>query len=110
MKCIECNSCVKGFFNNRPELYACIGVKHPYIIRDVNQECVEYSYLKEKQNFDFNIPKSQKVCEIYLTNGKPKYVMTENSTKTQYTLWKVKNDRDVEKIETAKKPIFKTKL
>ena len=110
MKCSECNSCVKGFFNNQPELYACIGVKHPYIIRDVNQECAEYPELRERDGYDFKIPKTQKIVEIHLSNGKPKYAVTENLTKTQYTLWKVKNNRDVEKIETAKIPIFKTKL
>ena len=110
MKCIECDSCVKGFFNNQPELYACIGVKHPYIIRDVNQECAEYPELRERKIYDFKIPKTQKIIEIRLTNGKPKYVVTENLTKTQYTLWKVKNNRDVEKVETAKEPVFKTKL
>lgn len=110
MKCIECESCVKGFFKNQPELYACIGVKHPYIIRDINQECAEYPELKEKNGYDFKIPKTQKVIEIRLTDGKPKYVVTENQTRTQYTLWKVKNDRYVEKIETAKIPKFKTKL
>lgn len=110
MKCSECNSCVKGFFNNQPELYTCIGVKHPYIIRDVNQECAEYPELRERKSYDFKIPKTQKIVEIHLTDGKPKYVVTENSTKTQYTLWKVKNNRDVEKIETAKIPKFKTKL
>lgn len=110
MKCIECDSCVKGFFNNQPELYACIGVKHPYIIRDVNQECAEYPELRERKSYDFKIPKTQKIIEIRLTNGKPKYVVTENPTKTQYTLWKVKNNRDVEKVETAKEPVFKTKL
>lgn len=110
MKCSECNSCVKGFFNNQPEVYACIGVKHPFVIRDINQECTEYPELKERKNFEFNLPKTQSKITIYLTDGKPKYVVTVNAPKTQYTLWKVKNNRDVEKIETAKEPVFKTKL
>lgn len=110
MKCIECESCVKGFFSNRPDVYACIGVKHPFLIKDIEQECTEYPELKNTDSFEFNLPKTQNVITIHLSNGKPKYVITVNQTKTQYALWKIKNNRDVEKIETASIPIFKTKL
>lgn len=42
MKCIECDSCRKGWDESRPEDYMCIGVKHPFVIPDVSAECTEY--------------------------------------------------------------------
>lgn len=42
MKCRECNSCTKGYFASQPESYVCIGVKHPFVIEDVDHECTEY--------------------------------------------------------------------
>ena len=110
MKCIECEWCKKGYFYNEPEQYGCVGVKHPFVIQDIKQECTEYSHLRDKQNFDFNIPKTQTLWVAYLTDGKPKYIVTINSTKTQYTLWKVENSRNVVELEVAKEPVFKTKL
>ena len=110
MKCIDCDSCQKGYFSSKPEQYVCIGVKHPFLIEDVNQECTEYPKLKERQKFEFNIPKTQTLWVTYLTDGKPTYIVTANSMRTQYTLWKVKNNGDTIKVETAKEPIFKTKL
>lgn len=42
MKCIECDSCKKGWFTCHPDNYVCTGVKEPFIIPDVNKECYEY--------------------------------------------------------------------
>ena len=43
MKCRNCTSCAKGWFSSRPSKYVCIGVKEPFVINDINQECTEYS-------------------------------------------------------------------
>lgn len=42
MICRECKSCYKGWIKSRPEERWCIGVKHPFKIEDINQECTEY--------------------------------------------------------------------
>lgn len=42
MKCKECSSCRKGWFPSKPNDYVCIGVKHPFVIEDINVECTEY--------------------------------------------------------------------
>lgn len=47
MKCRECNSCKKGWYKSRPDEYVCIGVKNPFVIKDINVECTEYP---EKRN------------------------------------------------------------
>lgn len=40
MKCKECTACCKGWFESKPESYVCIGVKEPFIIDDIYQECI----------------------------------------------------------------------
>lgn len=42
MKCRDCGCCRIGYFQDRPNDYVCTGVKHPFIIDDVNVECTEY--------------------------------------------------------------------
>lgn len=42
MKCIDCDSCRKGWFADRPDSYVCIGVRHPFVIGNVDHECTEY--------------------------------------------------------------------
>jgi len=42
MKCIECDKCRKGWFKSKPAEYVCIGVREPFVIEDVGQECTEY--------------------------------------------------------------------
>ena len=41
MKCCECSSCAKGWFESQPDSYVCIGVPEPFVISDVNSECTE---------------------------------------------------------------------
>lgn len=53
MKCKDCESCHKGYFESKPEAYVCIGVKEPFVINDINAECTEYSYI--------TLPSNQKV-------------------------------------------------
>lgn len=53
MKCKECSACHKGWFVSRPDDYVCTGVKEPFIIDDINNECTEYpekrtGYVKHK--------------------------------------------------------------
>lgn len=42
MRCKDCSCCKKGWFSSSPELYVCIGVKHPFVIEDINNDCTEY--------------------------------------------------------------------
>ena len=42
MKCCECSACRKGWFENQPDSYVCVGVLNPFVISDVNAECTEY--------------------------------------------------------------------
>jgi hypothetical protein len=44
MKCKDCRSCKKGWFKSEPDQYVCIGVKHPFVISDINKECTEYQW------------------------------------------------------------------
>ena len=54
MKCKSCSSCRKGYFESKPDKYVCIGVKEPFVIEDINNECTEYpeknSELNNKNN------------------------------------------------------------
>ena len=42
MKCIDCDSCKRGFFKSKPGKYVCTGVKEPFVIEDINLQCTEY--------------------------------------------------------------------
>lgn len=42
MACKECSACKRGWFSSNPEAYVCIGVRLPFIIKDINQECINY--------------------------------------------------------------------
>ena len=42
MKCMDCDCCRKGFFESKPEVYVCIGVKEPFVIDNIEKECTEY--------------------------------------------------------------------
>ena len=48
MKCNDCDCCVKGYFKSKPNDYVCIGVKVPFVIKDIKKPCTEYPMLKEK--------------------------------------------------------------
>ena len=50
MKCKDCNACHKGWFPSSPELYVCIGVKHPFVVEDINRECPAYPENREDNN------------------------------------------------------------
>lgn len=41
-KCIDCPACKKGRFKSKPDAYVCIGVKEPFIINNIEQECTQY--------------------------------------------------------------------
>ena len=56
MKCKECSCCKKGWFKTNPDAYACIGVKEPFVINDIEVDCTEYpekrnEKVKRKTNF-----------------------------------------------------------
>ena len=44
MKCRECSSCYKGYWASAPEAYACVDVKEPFEIIDINAECIKHQY------------------------------------------------------------------
>ena len=48
MQCKNCDCCKLGYFKNRPNDYVCTGVKHPFVIFDINNECTEYPDCKIK--------------------------------------------------------------
>lgn len=48
MKCKECDCCIKGWFEWKPNDYVCIGVLEPFVIKDINVECTEYPELRNK--------------------------------------------------------------
>ena len=47
MKCKDCDACHKGYFKSKPDDYVCIGVCEPFVIRNIDNECIEYKNLKE---------------------------------------------------------------
>ena len=55
MKCKDCNSCKQGWFKSSPELYVCTGVKHPFVIDNIEQECTEYSWANRPKKSDVYI-------------------------------------------------------
>lgn len=63
MKCKNCNSCKKGYFESKPNSYVCTGVKEPFVIHNIEQECAEYktAYDKVKAINNHNLK------ELYLT-------------------------------------------
>lgn len=53
MRCIDCDCCKKGWFKSKPEEYVCTGVKEPFLISNINEECTEYMneyFKKDKDN------------------------------------------------------------
>ena len=45
MKCKDCDYKMKGFFACEPDKYACIGVKEPFVIGNIDSECTQYKTL-----------------------------------------------------------------
>lgn len=41
--CADCDCCKRGYFESEPDSYVCIGVKNPFIIKNIFQECTEYN-------------------------------------------------------------------
>ena len=42
MKCKDCDHCKPGWFKSSPDKYVCIGVKHPFVIDNINDDCTAY--------------------------------------------------------------------
>ena len=57
MKCKNCSACHKGYFKSKPNDYVCIGVKEPFVIRNIDNECTEYPE-KNKENTPMIVEKS----------------------------------------------------
>lgn len=47
MKCKDCTACKKGWFESSPDEYVCIGVKHPFTIENINNDCIPYGEREE---------------------------------------------------------------
>ena len=60
MKCKDCDCCKIGWFKSKPESYVCIGVKEPFIIANINNECTEYP---EK---NYSCMTSAKINHVYI--------------------------------------------
>lgn len=54
MKCKDCSSCRKGFFESKPDAYVCIGVKEPFVVDDIETECTEYRWQTTPVDFTIN--------------------------------------------------------
>ena len=48
MKCKDCDCCRLGFFQYNPDNYVCTGAPEPFVIHDINVECTEYEYNRNK--------------------------------------------------------------
>ena len=57
MKCKNCSACHKGYFKSKPNDYVCIGVKEPFVISNIDNECTEYPE-KNKDNTPMIVEKS----------------------------------------------------
>lgn len=71
MKCKDCGCCHKGWFKSSPELYVCTGVKHPFVIEDINNSCTEYPDKAENNDKDVvRCPHCNESYyqELYITN------------------------------------------
>ena len=53
MKCKDCSCCHKGWFDHRPNDYVCTGVRHPFVISNIENECTEYA---DKRSTNTPIP------------------------------------------------------
>lgn len=42
MKCKDCDCLVKGYFNSSPNTYVCTGVKYPFVVENIEQNCSQY--------------------------------------------------------------------
>lgn len=42
MKCKDCKHCNLGYFKSKPYDHVCIGVKEPFVIYNIDEECSEY--------------------------------------------------------------------
>lgn len=47
MKCKDCKHCKQGWFKSKPNEYVCIGVKEPFVISNIENECTEYFWLSD---------------------------------------------------------------
>lgn len=54
MKCKNCEACVKGYFENKPRKYVCIGVPEPFIISDINEQCTVYEEKNQEEIWSWN--------------------------------------------------------
>lgn len=97
MKCKDCNYCKIGHFREMPNDYVCTGVKRPFVIDDVNQECTEYPEKTGKYSYKFVKPYQPKEVEAFVgdtgiyvpseTYGCHKLLMSKEIFVEAYNKW-----------------------
>lgn len=55
MKCKDCDSCIAIYYRGEHQYYQCIGVKEPFQIDNIEQECTEYKEKQENREVDIMI-------------------------------------------------------
>jgi hypothetical protein len=66
MKCKDCVCCKLGWFGISSD-YVCTGVKEPFVIKDINEDCPEYA----KECWNYNKPDNTKQIKdsiVYFQN------------------------------------------
>lgn len=48
MRCRDCEACHKGWFKSKPDEYICTGVKVPFVIKDIDEQCTEYDWKRRE--------------------------------------------------------------
>lgn len=66
MKCRDCDACVQGYYKRVPSEYVCIGVKHPFVIEDIDVQCTEYPERRDRKKMLLGDEK----CGICLLDNK----------------------------------------
>lgn len=60
MKCKDCDCCKQGWFKSMPSNYVCTGVKEPFVIDNIYNECTEYPEKRSDKNIGDDL---MNICE-----------------------------------------------
>ena len=52
MKCRDCECAKRGYFKSVPYAHVCIGVKEPFVIENINEDCRLYKEKQAKMQMD----------------------------------------------------------
>lgn len=132
MKCKNCDCCKKGFVKTDPEHYACTGVKEPFVIYDVEQECrlkihnkksygkmldeigsrelsTIYFMVEDGDASDITLKRMQKIIDEIYSNIKNKKIIDSIHNNQDHKVKKLKEENEILKsiIVEKDKEIFK---